>query len=79
VPAARPLSAITPAVGDTPEGVKTTRLGVLEAGVVQDVEELGAPRLQLRTCGVVFSRFALPYQGNAADDRALQVLMWALD
>jgi hypothetical protein len=42
---------INPAVGVTPEGVKTTRLGVLEAGVVQDVEELGAPRL--RTCGVV--------------------------
>src|ERR1700678_1849756 len=37
---------ITPAVGDTREGVKITWLGVLEAGVVQDVEELGAPRLR---------------------------------
>jgi hypothetical protein len=68
---------ITPAVGDTREGVKITWLGVLEAGVVQDVEELGAPRLRAthtRRCSI-----GSHCREGQRTPIALQVLMWALD
>jgi hypothetical protein len=47
------MLAITPAVGDTPEGVKTTRLGVLEAGVLRILKKSARRDSGPAQCGSV--------------------------